>query len=549
MSAEPAPTFTRTASGRTRTVVARRAARSASRSGLVWGLGFGSYVAVSSLGYASSYSTPAEREQFARLFGANAAVNALIGPARRLDTVTGFTAWRSLGVLGVVGAIWGLLAATRLLRGEEDAGRWELLLSGHATRRGATGQTLAGLAAGLVALWATTSAIVAVAGRSATARISPRAALFMGAALVAPAVVFVAVGALTSQLAATRRQAAGWAGGLLAVAYVVRMVAGSSSRLSWLRWLSPLGWVEQLHPLTGSAGPAFLPIVALVAVLVATSLAVAGRLDLGGSVVRDRVSSEPRTRLLGSPLGLAARLGRSVILAWTLGIAAMSLLMGVLARTAGRSMEGSAGLAQLLARMGARGSGAAAYLGLAFLVVGVLIAFAAAGQVAHAREEEAEGRLDQLLARPVGRTRWLSGRVLLIVAVVAVEGCVAGLVAWLGSASQHTGIGFSMVVESGLNVVAPALLVAGIGVLALGAAPRATSAITYGFLVWSALLQFIGGFVQANHWLLDTSIFHHMTAAPAVAPDWGTAAVIVLVAAVSAATGAVLFHRRDVTSS
>jgi ABC-2 type transport system permease protein len=303
------------------------------------------------------------------------------------------------------------------------------------------------------------------------------------------------------------------------------MVAGSSARLSWLRWLSPLGWVEQLHPLTGSAGSAFLPIVALVAVLVATSIGLAGRLDLGGSVIRDRVSSEPRTRLLASPFGLAVRLGRSVVLAWTLGIAAMALLMGTLARTAGRSMEGSAGLAQLLARMGARGSGAAAYLGLAFVVVGVMIAFAAAGQVAHAREEEAEGRLDQLLARPVGRTRWLSGRILLIVIVVVVDGCVAGLVAWLGTASQHDGLGLSMLFEAGLNVVAPALL------------------------VWSFLLQFIGGFVQANHWLLDTSIFHHMTAAPAVAPDWGTATVIVAAAAVAAGTGAALFHRRDVASS
>jgi ABC-2 type transport system permease protein len=549
VSADPGPTFTHTATGRTRTVVARRAAWSASRSGLVWGLGFGSYVAVSALGYASSYSTPAQREQFARLFGANTAVNALVGPARRLDTVAGFTAWRSLGVLGVIGAIWGLLAATRLLRGEEDAGRWELLLSGHASRRGATTQTLVGIAVGLVALWATASAVIAIAGRSSTARISPSAAGFLAAALVAPAAVFVAIGAVTSQLAATRRQAAGWAGGPLAVAYVLRMVAGSSARLSWLRWLSPLGWVEQLHPLTGSAGSAFLPIVALVAVLVTTSIGLAGRLDLGGSVIRDRVSSEPRTRLLASPFGLAVRLGRSVVLAWTLGIAAMALLMGTLARTAGRSMEGAAGLAQLLARMGARGSGAAAYLGLAFLVVGVMIAFAAAGQVAHAREEEAEGRLDQLLARPVGRTRWLSGRILLIVIVVVVDGCVAGLVAWLGTASQHDGLGLSMLFEAGLNVVAPALLVAGIGVLALGAAPHATSAITYGFLVWSFLLQFIGGLVQANHWLLDTSIFHHMTAAPAVAPDWGTATVIVAAAAVAAGTGAALFHRRDVASS
>ena len=30
----------------------------------------------------------------------------------------------------ILAAIWGLLIATLLTRGEEDAGRWELLLSG-----------------------------------------------------------------------------------------------------------------------------------------------------------------------------------------------------------------------------------------------------------------------------------------------------------------------------------------------------------------------------------------------------------------------------------
>ena len=38
------------------------------------------------------------------------------------------------------------------------------------------------------------------------------------------------------------------------------------------------------------------------------------------------------------------------------------------------------------------------------------MATAAAGQVAATREEEAASRLDNLLVRPVGRGRWLAGR-------------------------------------------------------------------------------------------------------------------------------------------
>ena len=48
----------------------------------------------------------------------------------------------------ILGAVWGLLTSTRLLRGEEDSGRWDLLLCGQTTRRGATAQAIAGLGAG-----------------------------------------------------------------------------------------------------------------------------------------------------------------------------------------------------------------------------------------------------------------------------------------------------------------------------------------------------------------------------------------------------------------
>ena len=43
---------------------------------------------------------------------------------------------------------FGLLTATRLMRREEDSGRWELLLAGQTTRRRAAVQAVAGLAAG-----------------------------------------------------------------------------------------------------------------------------------------------------------------------------------------------------------------------------------------------------------------------------------------------------------------------------------------------------------------------------------------------------------------
>src|ERR1700761_991052 len=122
-----------------------QAGRKATRSGLLWGLVFGLYVMVQTLAYTSAYKTQAARQALESAYGGNLGLNALIGPARAIDTVAGYAAWRLLGVLSVLGAIWGLLTATRLLRGEEDTGRLELLLAGPTTRSRAAVQSVAGL--------------------------------------------------------------------------------------------------------------------------------------------------------------------------------------------------------------------------------------------------------------------------------------------------------------------------------------------------------------------------------------------------------------------
>ena len=125
------------------------------------------------------------------------------------------------------------------------------------------------------------------------------------------------------------------------------------------------------------------------------------------------------------------------------------------------------------------------------------------------------------------------------------SGFVAGVGAWLGAASQHAGVGFTSVLDAGLNVVPPALCVLGIGVLMLGIWPRAASVATYGVLAWSFLVELVGGLINANHWLLDTSLFHQMAPAPAVAPNWTTGGVLVAVGATAAIAGGIAFRHRD----
>lgn len=542
VSGDPGTRAARRAPG---TVVAALTAAKAARSGAVWGLVFGFYVTASSLGYASAYKTPAAREQLAIAFGSNFGFNAIIGPARSIDTVAGFTAWRSLGVLSIVGAVWGLMLATKLLRGEEDAGRWEVLLVGQTTRRHAAAQAVVGLFAGVLALWAVTAVIAVAAGQSSSVNLSPASMCFLAVALVCSAALFLSVGALAAQLAATRRQAAGYAGAALGVSYALRMMADSGTGLDWLRWTTPLGWVEELRPLGDTRPLVLVPIVALVVALLGATVHLAGTRDLGASTIPDHDTAKPRTALLSGPVGLAVRLARPVLIGWGVGIAALAMMMGVIAKSVGDALAENPAFRKALEQLGGKAAGATGYLAVTFLVVALLVSLVAAGQIVAARSEEAEGRLDNLLVRPLSRARWLGGRLVVVLGALVLAGLVAGCAAWLGTASQNAGVGLGTLLEAGLNLVPPAIFVLGLGVLTFGLWPRGVSIVSYGLLAWSFLVEIIGGVVNASHWLLDTSVLHHMAAAPAVAPDWTSAAVLAGLGVLGAIIGTATFARRD----
>jgi len=219
------------------------------------------------------------------------------------------------------------------------------------------------------------------------------------------------------------------------------------------------------------------------------------------------------------------------------------LLLGLIAKSAGTAISASSSLERAFSRLGARGVNA--YLGVAFLILAVMVALVAAGQVSATRAEEGEGRLDNLVVRPVSRSSWFFGRVAVSGACVVAGGLVAGLFAWVGAASQHAGVSFTALVEAGLNVVSPALCILGIGALAIGAWPRAASVVTYGVLAYSFLVDLVGGIVGLNHWVLDTSVFHQLAAAPAVPPDWTSWGALVTLGVVAAALGGVAFSKRD----
>jgi ABC-2 type transport system permease protein len=447
--------------------------------------------------------------------------------------------------VALVGAIWGLMTSTGLLRGEEDAGRWELLLAGPVTKRRATVEAVVGMGGAFGTQFVLTALLTIAASRMPAAHFSPGTALLFTVALEAGALMFLAIGALTSQLSATRGQALMIGAAILGGSYGVRIVADSSRALNWLRWATPLGWIEELHPMRNPQLVALVPIAGLVLVCVGLTILLAGRRDLGGSVLRESEGRPGDTRLLSGPTGLALRLSWLTAFAWLIGIASISFVEGSVARTASSFLASSPTIEAALGRLGIRAA-TLGYLGFAFFFIDLLLAVLAASQIAAIRDEEASGRLDNVLVQPVHRIRWLASRVVVSLLIIGLGGLTAGFATWVGTATHRTYASLPTLLAAGLNATIPAIFVLGVGVLVLGIRPRFCAAVAYAVVVWGFVIQLIGSVVRNLDWLRDTSIFAHVEPAPATNPDWGTGAIVVLLGVMMAVAGALAFQRRDI---
>jgi ABC-2 type transport system permease protein len=517
--------------------LARQTARDARTRTISFALLFLLGSGVQGAAYRNAYPTLEDRLQLARSFGDNRAVRLLYGVPHDLLTVGGYMSWR-LGAFAIFAGLWGMLAAARALRAEEDAGRHELVLAGAVSRATVFASALAGVAIGAAVVW------LALLVGILLGRAGAGPSVFLSIALVSPLPVFVGVGALASQVAPTRRMATGIAGGALAVALLVRMVADTTSA-GWLRWATPLGWAEELRPFTG-ARPAvlLLPALATVALLVAAAR-ISLRRDVGQGLLAAHDSAPPRMALLSSPTTLALRTRRGGLLAWLIGVGVFAAIMGVVSDSVASGLSQS--VQDLLAKLGTAATTPSGYLGFVFQYLLLALCLFACFELAGMREDETEQRLETLFALPVSRGRWFAERLALVIAAALALALAAGVLAWAGAISQGADVSFGRMVEAGANCLPVVVLFLGLGALALALAPRAGTTIAYALVGAAFLWETIGGLVEAPGWALDISPFHHVGLVPAEAFQAGGAAAMLGIGALAGLVGAWRFARRDLS--
>jgi len=530
---------------------------------LGWGLGLGLLMAVVIAALPTVLATPAAR----------AAVVAL-GPAFawfaepvKIDTPGGYATWK-YGLTVLVVAIWPILAQTATLRGEEEKGSLDTLLSVPLARARLAVEKVAAMWTALL-VFAVIVGLLAFAGTAkASVDFGLGDTILFGVNIALIAAVFGAVALFVSQFVQERRTAAGITAGVLLVCVVLDMVHRVEPGTDWISRLSPVYYYNLSKPLIPSYGTNVGAMLVQLAITVALSAAAVWlfvRRDLGDTVHLPGVSRQPkamRRPVAALPVGdwtlrsvYARSLGMIAIptLWWTLAIAGFSAWMvDVVKQTASQLrsiLEGSPVMKDFIRIGGSDAASNSGILSALFIFAPILLMSFAVTQSNRWSADLEDGRLELVLSTPQPRVNVMLGRfAALATATVAISLLTLAATAL---ASSLTGVALDggKLIAATLSMIPLALLVAAIGYALSGWLRAAvdTGLVSFLLVIWFVIV-FLGPGLKWPDATLRLSALYYYGTPLLNGVQIANILVIVFVGAAALALAATRFVRKDLAA-
>ncbi|WP_432992375.1 ABC transporter permease [Dactylosporangium sp. CA-233914] len=506
----------------------------------VWVLGLAVMPMATAANYFKLYPTDADLRAVSGVL-ANPSLVALSGPLYSV-TIGGLSVWK-VGVSEfILVGLMSMLTVVRHTRTEEETGRLELLRA-----------TVIGRHAPLTAALLVTSlanlaiAVLAALGLMATG-LAPAGSVAFGLAIGLFGLLFAAVAAVAAQLTQSARAANGIAGAVLGGSYLLRALGDTGP--TWLSWLSPTGWALHVRPFAGERWWVAGLLVVFAAVFAVAGYALAGRRDVGAGLLPERPGPAAAAPALRSPLALAWRLHRGLLVGWAVAMLLTGAVMGGAAVGIGNLDSPNQQLTDILARMGGTAGLADAFLGAIYGIIGMVAAVYTIQATLRLRQEESTGHVESILATRVGRLRWAASHLAIALLGTALLLAVAGVAGGLSYGAQVHDVGgqTGRLLAAAMVQLPAAWVLAGLGMALVGLAPR-LSTLTWAALIGSVLLVELGALFGLNQRVLDVTPFAHVPKLPGSAFTVAPVLWLTLVAVALGAAGLAGLRRRDMPVS
>jgi ABC-2 type transport system permease protein len=530
-----------------------------------WGIGLGlllyaEFASATTLD-PTSVSTVGQLAKMIRLFGDPLAFTS---PA-------GYVTFRDFGIfLPILLSIWTLLAGARLVRGEEERGSLEVLLSTPHSRLRVLLEKIVALFTALV-LIAFLIFVGGVAGEvSAHTAVNVTGMLLAVLNLGVLALLFSMLALFLSQVLGSRAAAAGWTGLFLALSYVLDGTGHIIEHAEWFQWLqrlSPFLYYHASKPLlpfytlTHGFNPgACLLLLALSIAFAFASLPLFARRDIGGLVLPSWNRYKPEART-DAGLGALEPAWRNVFVR-TVGLRTLRAQMFDIGWWVVGLMIGVGWITMLTRSMEAPlhniyannpvfyklfggydiGTNAGFLAGAIFAFVPVItVIFALLQSLTWASDLE-QGRMELVLSTPAPRHRIVLehfGAVLIAAVVVLLAIWLSILV---GASLTDLHVDAGNVAAASFSILPLELITASLVYTLAGRLhPGAILGMVGTFLALSFFVELVQSLLKLPEWAKSLSIFHHYGSPITDGWQWGPFAAMLGIAALLLALGVVQF--------
>ncbi|MFC4372773.1 ABC transporter permease [Nocardia halotolerans] len=502
----------------------------------LWSLLIGLMPALQIVSVRDLYDTQQQLDNFATTTASSPALIAMYGPV--FSSALGSIGTWKAGAMYAIIAIAAVLTVIRHTRVEEETGRAELV--------GATSiGRFAGLSAALLLTYgaAATAGIVCAASLLATGLPAAGSVAF-GAALAGSGFVWGALAAVAAQVSNGARIARGVALGTLGAAFAVRAVGDAGNGV--LSWFSPLGWCLQIRPFAEERWWILIPLAVLGAGATLFAYRLLGNRDLGAGLLADRAGRAVAGPALSGPVGLAWRLQRGSLIAWTTGFALYGLLIGGAVNSITGMLDDSGAIRDMVTALGGSEVLEEAFVAYTATMLAAAAAAYSVSSVLRLHEEENTGRAEAVLAAAVGRVRYAASHLLFAVAGPALALLTSGLaigVVWGatdGELMRKTGQSLAAVA-----VQLPAVwVVTAVAVLLVGVLPR-YAPLSWGVLSAMIVIFLLGSLDGLPQPMLDLVPFVHPPKLPGADFTATPIAWLLALALTGITVGLLAFRRRD----
>jgi ABC-2 type transport system permease protein len=446
-----------------------------------------------------------------------------------------------------------MLAATGAGRGDEEKGLTEAWLASGVSRARWLAARVAAFVLAAVVSMAVTLGATALGAAIANDPLPLQSVSAELVPLFALALWGFGAGLFIAQLVTTRRVASVTGGIVLVALFTVNSSLRAGADPGALKWSSPFYLFDRSAPLlAGGSVDAVATVVsvAVAAVLVGLSVWAFRRRDVGGALIRRRAASAvPRwrpagDRLLRLPVLAAVDQQRGWIIGWAIAMAILAYFLSSLARTMVDGFKDIPTMQVYFQRAGI--AGYADVVGVIwFSTALLLVAIFVVAQVNSWAADDAEGRLEMVLAAGASRPRIVLERIAALLVAAGIVATVSSIGVYVGAKVFDIPVPGDRLALATALVLPVVFALGSFGHAIVGWRPRLAVLAVATIAVISYFTLELAPLFDLPDWVGRTSFFV-LYGTPMTTVDWGGAATLMAIGIAGTGIALVSMRRRDV---